>query len=94
MIGLINLFIHILKFPTLSSARSDVALLDVIAGHFGHMDFVTSGELSFPFARHVATLARQIVQNAPQTVDNSITTEHTSLNLGNDMEIPFEVSVP
>ena len=66
MTGLINLFIHILRFPMLSTARSDIALLDVIAGHFAHMEFVTGSELNFPFARNVAALARKTVDKASQ----------------------------
>lgn len=64
MVGLISLFIYILKFPALPSAQSDVALLDVITGHFGHMDFVTSSELRFPFAREAAALAHATVRRA------------------------------
>ena len=64
MVGLINLFIYILKFPALPSAQSDVALLDVITGHFGHMEFVTSSELRFSFAREAAALAHTTVRKA------------------------------
>ena len=64
MVGLINLFIYILKFPALPSAQSDVALLDVITGHFGHMDFLTSSELRFSFAREAAALALAAVKKA------------------------------
>ena len=64
IIGLINLFIYILQFPNAPSTHSDISLLDVAAGYFGHMDFVTAGELSFPFARDVAALARRAVQKA------------------------------
>ena len=66
MAGLINLFIHVVRFPVLSTARSDIALLDVIAGHFAHMEFVTDSELNFPFARNVAAIARQTVDKASQ----------------------------
>ena len=64
MVGLINLFIYILKFPALPSAQSDAALLDVITGHFGHMEFVTSSELRFSFAREAAALAHATVRKA------------------------------
>lgn len=64
MLGLINLFIHVLKNPTASLPRLDVALLDVTVGYFGHMELVTAGDLAFPFARDVARLARETVQKA------------------------------
>ncbi|OQU95760.1 Fungal specific transcription factor domain-containing protein [Cladophialophora immunda] len=89
MIGLINLFIHILKFPSLPSARSDVALLDVAAGYFGHMEFITSSELNFPFARDVATVARQTVNKASKTDAPAITSADDGFSLANDVDIPF-----
>ena len=64
MIGLVNLLVHVLQFPSLPSAQSDVALMDVVVGHFGHLEYVTSSELAFPFAREVASLARMTVQKA------------------------------
>lgn len=60
--GMINLFIHIVKSPALSTAPSDVALLDVVAGHFGHLEFVSSVEASFGFTRELANIARSLVQ--------------------------------
>lgn len=73
MIGLINLFIYILKFPGQASAVSDVALLDVVTGHFGHMEFVTSSELRFGFAREAAALAHATVKRARQKTYESPT---------------------
>jgi hypothetical protein len=64
MVGVINLFIYILKYPSLPSAQSDVALIDVVAGHFGHMEFITSSELTFPFPREVSSLASRTVKKA------------------------------
>ncbi|KAK5465521.1 hypothetical protein LTS15_002084 [Exophiala xenobiotica] len=90
MIGLINLFIHILKFPTLPSTRSDIALLEVAAGYFSHMEFITSSELSFPFARDVAALARQTVTRASQTIVPVGTSAEGGFSLANDVDIPFE----
>lgn len=64
MIGLINLFVCVLQSPAASSAHSNVSLLDVAAGYFAHMDFVTAEELSFNFARDVAALTRRAAQRA------------------------------
>ena len=66
MVGLINLFIYILKFPALPSAQLAVALLDVITGHFGQMEVVTSSELRFTFAREAAALAHATVKKAKE----------------------------
>jgi hypothetical protein len=64
MFGLVNLFISVLKNLTSPSAQSDLALMEMVAGHFAHMEYVTSSELSFPFTREVSALARQTVMGA------------------------------
>ena len=89
MVGLINLFIHILKFPGLPSAQSDVALLDVITGHFGHMEFVTSSELRFCFAREAAALAHTTVRRSRKETYESPTTLPTLID-GNLPEIDVD----
>lgn len=93
MAGLINLFIHILRFPAVATARSDIALLDVIAGHFAHMEFVTGSELSFPFARNIAALARRTVDKASQAELRSpmLPGAEQDLDLQQVMEIPSQV---
>ncbi|KAJ9615103.1 hypothetical protein H2200_001177 [Cladophialophora chaetospira] len=64
MVGTINLFITILKDPFASTARADIALLDVAVGHFGNMEIVTEAEMSFPFVREVAGIAYRVVREA------------------------------
>lgn len=64
MVGLINLFLYILKYPTLPSAVSDVAVLDIAVGHFGHLEVVTAAELSYPFPREIAALAYKTMRDA------------------------------
>ena len=81
MHAFINLFIYVLLNPTLASVPSDLALLDVAAGYFGQMEFVTSSRLRFPFARDIAALARARVDAAitkspslsERTLDNQTT---------------------
>ncbi|KEF53431.1 uncharacterized protein A1O9_10406 [Exophiala aquamarina CBS 119918] len=63
----INMFVQILKSPSAPSAASDLALLDVCAGHFGHIDFVTLSEISFPFAKESANLAYKVVKAYTET---------------------------
>ncbi|KEF61157.1 uncharacterized protein A1O9_02722 [Exophiala aquamarina CBS 119918] len=65
MHAFINLFIHVLKNPASTSTRSDMALLDVAAGYFGQLDFLTGSKLGFPFARDITAFARQAVDNYP-----------------------------
>ncbi|TVY54622.1 putative transcriptional regulatory protein [Lachnellula cervina] len=66
VLGLINLFVHVLKHPTAPSALSDITLIDVVAGHFARLEFASSGELTFSFARELSGLARLAVKKAQQ----------------------------
>ncbi len=43
---------------------SDVALLDVAAGHLGHLDFVCASNISSPVARELANIARTAIKAA------------------------------
>ena len=63
MVGLINLFLYILKYPASPSATGDVSMLDVAVGHFGLLEVTTNSELSYPFAREVARIAYQTVKS-------------------------------
>jgi hypothetical protein len=67
----INLFVHLLQQPQHPDSRSDLALLDVCAGHFGHMEIVTSFTVSFPFVREAAALAGKMVKEATSTKPRS-----------------------
>lgn len=67
----VNLFVHILQNPECTSAQSNLVLLDIAAGFFARLEFATDGNLSLPFARDIATLARQAVENH-RTAANSL----------------------
>ena len=62
MYAYINLFVHTLIDPNKATAQSDLALLDVCVGHFGHLEHVTSGAIAFSFPRESAALAAKIVR--------------------------------
>lgn len=55
----INLFMHILRDDDQARTRSDLALLNVCAGHFARLEFATASQVSFPFVSEVAALARE-----------------------------------
>lgn len=44
--------------------RTDLALLDVAAGHYGRLELITESDMSFSFARRVAEIARKAVDKA------------------------------
>lgn len=58
------LFTHIMAYPLAPPARHDSALLDVIAGHFGRVEFVSSGVLQMAQAGEFPRLARRIIKRA------------------------------
>lgn len=62
MHAFMNLFIYVIRYPGLPTVQSDLALLDVAAGHFGQMEFVTDSKVRFGFARDIAALARRVVE--------------------------------
>jgi|SRR5277367_5409290 len=92
MFGLVNLFISVLKNPTFPSAQSDLALMEMVAGHFAHMEYVTSSELSFPFTREVSALVRQTVMSVLERGSSAaLVTPVTPCDLPNDMDgNPFD----
>jgi hypothetical protein len=61
LVGLVNLFIYVLKYLTLLTTHSDIALMDVAVGHFGRLEFASS-DLSFTFIREITSLARDQVR--------------------------------
>ena len=60
----INLFVYILKYPALPTTKADLGLLDVCAGHFGYMEFLTSSGISISAPRELANLASKVVKAA------------------------------
>ena len=68
MVGLINLFLYLLKYPSLRSAASDIALQDIAVGHLGHLEIVTSSESSFLCTREVAARAYKKVKEAKRRI--------------------------
>ncbi|KEF61156.1 uncharacterized protein A1O9_02721 [Exophiala aquamarina CBS 119918] len=65
--AVINLFIFLVKNPSLPSAMSDLGLLDVCAGHFGFIEFLTASRVSISLPRDAASAASRIVRLAKTT---------------------------
>ncbi|CZR52471.1 uncharacterized protein PAC_02348 [Phialocephala subalpina] len=66
VLGLINLFVHVLKHPAAPSSPSDIALMDVVAGHFARLEFASSGDFTFSLGRELSKLARMAVSKSQQ----------------------------
>lgn len=59
----INLFLYILKYPGSPTTAADLGLLDVCAGHFGYIDYLTSTRISISLPRETTTLASKLVKS-------------------------------
>lgn len=64
MLAIINLFIYIIKYPSLTTTTSDLAFLDIGSGHFGHIHQLTSSQVSFRFPREAVALADKAMKRA------------------------------
>jgi hypothetical protein len=63
------LFSHVITNPLAPTASNDIALMDVVTGLFGRLDFVSSGMRSLTEVGEFARLARAAVQRAKTHVD-------------------------
>jgi hypothetical protein len=63
------LFSHVITNPLAPTASNDIALMDVVTGLFGRLDFVSSGMRSLTEVSEFARLARAAVQRARTHVD-------------------------
>jgi hypothetical protein len=70
-----NLFIYVLKYPTKSTCTADLALLDMCAGHFGYMDFLTSHKVFTSLPREVAKIACKAVKEAKANMSRPFSAE-------------------
>ena len=69
--ALITLFTHVLGDPTSPSAPTDIALMEVVTGLFGRLEFYTSGIVSLTGISEFARLARTAVRMAKETTRKS-----------------------
>ena len=88
MSGLINLFIHILSNPSLSSTHADLALLDIAAAHFSHVEFLTSFDIGSSFARELVRIARSTVEHYNHRLTADTTLSASSVREKNVQDRP------
>ncbi|KAF3009192.1 hypothetical protein E8E14_006037 [Neopestalotiopsis sp. 37M] len=79
LVGLINLFVCIIKDPLAPTAASDLLLLDLVAGHFGYLEWMSSSELNLAFPREVTSYARDLVSKAKHGTANAPKSNGTTL---------------
>ena len=63
LVALVNLFIYVLKFPTLPSTEADIALMSTAVDHFRRLG-IASSDQTFRFASDATNLARAMTRKA------------------------------
>ncbi|KAH7159409.1 fungal-specific transcription factor domain-containing protein [Dactylonectria estremocensis] len=58
--ALTTLFAHVVTSPNDTSTRNDIALMEVVVGFFGRLEYITSGEAAFTKTTEFVRLARRI----------------------------------
>ncbi|OAL53490.1 hypothetical protein IQ07DRAFT_596528 [Pyrenochaeta sp. DS3sAY3a] len=99
LIGMINLFISVLRAPEGESAMEGIGLLEMAAGHFAYLEYATQSAVSIPCIRSLAHWAREAVsKNLPmvtpreQSDNPCLHEEMASLcQQDNDAELPHEI---
>lgn len=59
-----NLLVYVLMDPSRKTAMGDLALLDISAGHFGHVEHTTDAEVAFHYPRDTAALCSRIIKTS------------------------------
>ena len=80
----INLFLYVLKEPDAVSARGDLALLNVVSGHFGQLEYVTGGSMSFDFPRDCNALCLRTMRRTKESRTEAYTVPATPQHPRND----------
>lgn len=64
----------------MSLGQSDLALLDIAAGHFGHVKLLTDSEVEFTFPREIAILADNFLRRHMSAPADNFTPGETAEN--------------
>lgn len=59
-----NIFINILRAPDHPGATSDLTLIDVAAGHFAYLEYLSSSRVLFPYVGEISAIAHAAVKKA------------------------------
>ena len=65
----LSLLTYILRYPGSPTASADLGLLDISAGHFGYIEFMTSSRLSLSLPRESVNIAGKLVKEAKLQFD-------------------------
>jgi hypothetical protein len=65
-VGVINLFIYVIKYPSSPSAESDIRLLEVAVGHFSYLSFILGSSAIFNVIKDFVSQARLAVREGKE----------------------------
>lgn len=85
------MFVCVLKNPLSPSTTPNLALMDIVVGHFGYVEFLSSSKLDLSFPREVASYARNLVKKAKEENDNTVSTSQ-SLNVQSSLSAQDPIS--
>lgn len=93
MTALTTIFMYVVSNPSGVSIRNDIALMDVVVGFFGRLEYMTSGETAFTKVAEFARQARSIADRPgvtnyhnPSVLGNNETLSPPSLTFTNDAD--------
>lgn len=64
MLAVTALFVSVMQYPMAPSAQSDVALLDMAAGHFAKLEIATAMQVDVQLVRDIADITRRKINEA------------------------------
>jgi hypothetical protein len=61
---MMTLFTNVVADPLAPTANTDIALMEVVTGFFGKLEFCTSGGMAFTKTAELSRLARKAIKKA------------------------------
>ncbi|KIW35508.1 uncharacterized protein PV07_02199 [Cladophialophora immunda] len=62
IMGVLTLFINVVSNPAAPTAASDIAIMEIVTGTFGRLEFITQGRLALTRIGEFASIARAVVE--------------------------------
>ncbi|KIX97069.1 uncharacterized protein Z520_07183 [Fonsecaea multimorphosa CBS 102226] len=62
IMGVLTLFINVVSNPAAPTASSDIAIMEIVTGTFGRLEFITQGRLALTRIGEFASIARAVVE--------------------------------
>ncbi|CAN9432028.1 unnamed protein product [Alternaria alternata] len=87
LLGMISMFVSILKSPAGAATEKNMAVIEMAAGYFAYLDYSTDAVFSFDLVKNLAQWARQAVS---QVRDRVPTPQATQFSTERDVLPPMD----